>query len=54
LFSGCCSAAAEESLGLDRNLKSHTACMLYGMIPSMLESRLRPLIERFREIVTQK
>ena len=50
--------AAGESLGMDRHLKSNTAkhrthslfrqgCMLYELIPSMPEPRLRPLMERF-------
>jgi hypothetical protein len=56
--------AAGESLGMDRLLKVNTAkrrthslfrqgCMLYGLIPNMRESRLRPLIERFCEYVRQ-
>ena len=56
--------AAGESLGMDRHLKSNTAkhrthslfrqgCMLYDLIPNMPEARLRPLMERFGEIVTQ-
>ena len=56
--------AAGESLGMDRHLKSNTAkhrthslfrqgCMLYELIPSMPEPRLRPLMERFGAIVMQ-
>jgi hypothetical protein len=56
--------AAGESLGMDRHLKSNTAkhrthslfrqgCMLYELIPNMPEVRLRPLIERFREYLSQ-
>ena len=56
--------AAGESLGMDRHLKTNTAkhrthslfrqgCMLYQLIPSMPEPRLRPLMERFGEIVMQ-
>jgi hypothetical protein len=56
--------AAGESLGMDRDLKVNTAkhrtlslfrqgCMLYELIPSMLESRLRPLIHRFIEFIQQ-
>jgi hypothetical protein len=56
--------AAGESLGMDRHLKSNTAkhrthslfrqgCMLYELIPNMPEVRLRPLIARFREYLTQ-
>jgi hypothetical protein len=56
--------AAGESLGMDRHLKSNTAklrthslfrqgCMLYDMIPNMPEVRLRPLVERYREYLTQ-
>jgi hypothetical protein len=50
--------AAGEAVGLDRLLKSNTAkrrthslfrqgCMLYDLIPTMPESRLRPLMEAF-------
>ena len=56
--------AAGESLGMDRHLKSNTAkhrthslfrqgCMHYEMIPNMPEHRLRPLIERYREYLSQ-
>ena len=56
--------AAGESLGMDRHLKSNTAkhrthslfrqgCMLYELIPTMPEPRLRPLMERLGEIVMQ-
>ena len=56
--------AAGESLGMDRHLKVNTAkrrthslfrqgCMLYELIPNMPEARLRPLIARFRELITQ-
>lgn len=56
--------AAGESLGMDRHLKSNTAkhrthslfrqgCMLYELIPNMPETRLRPLMDRFSEIVMQ-
>ena len=56
--------AAGEALGLDRMLKSNTSkkrthslfrqgCMLYELIPTMPEPRLRPLMERFGEIVMQ-
>ena len=56
--------AAGESLGMDRHLKSNTAkhrthslfrqgCMLYELIPNMPEVRLRPLIARFREYLSQ-
>jgi hypothetical protein len=49
---------AGEALGYDRHLKSNTAkhrthslfrqgCMLYDLIPTMPESRLRPLMETF-------
>src|SRR6202167_367118 len=55
---------AGESLGMDRHLKVNTAkrrthslfrqgCMLYELIPNMPEARLRPLIARFRELITQ-
>jgi hypothetical protein len=50
--------AAGEALGYDRHLKANTAkhrthslfrqgCMLYDLIPTMPESRLRPLMETF-------
>jgi hypothetical protein len=56
--------AAGESLGMDRHLKVNTAkhrthslfrqgCMLYELIPNMPEVRLRPLVERFSEYITQ-
>src|SRR5277367_5955407 len=56
--------AAGESLGMDRHLKVNTAkhrthslfrqgCMLYELIPNMPEFRLRPLIARFGEYITQ-
>jgi hypothetical protein len=56
--------AAGESLGMDRHLKSNTVktrshslfrqgCMLYDLIPNMPEHRLRPLVERFAEILQQ-
>jgi hypothetical protein len=54
--------AAGESLGMDRHLKVNTAkhrthslfrqgCMLYDLMPNMSEDRLRPLIERFIELI---
>ncbi len=54
--------AAGEELGYDRYLKSNTTkrrthsllrqgTMLYQLIPNMTEYMLRPLIERFAEIV---
>ena len=57
--------AAGESLGMDRHLKSNTVktrthslfrqgCMLYDLIPNMPEHRLRPLIERYAEILQRK
>jgi len=53
--------AAGEALGYDRMLKTNTAkrrvhslfrqgCMLYDLIPSMPETRLRPLIQRFSQM----
>jgi hypothetical protein len=55
---------AGESLGMDRHLKTNTAkhrthslfrqgCMLYELIPNMPEARLRPLVERFSELMLQ-
>src|SRR5215217_1105851 len=56
--------AAGESLGMDRHLKSNTVktrthslfrqgCMLYHLIPNMPEHRLKPLIQRYAEILQQ-
>src|SRR6202011_3920035 len=50
--------AAGEALGYDRMLKTNTTkrrahslfrqgCMLYDLIPTMPETRLRPLMQRF-------
>ena len=54
--------AAGEALGYDRHLKSNTAkhrthsvirqgCMLYDLIPNMPQSRLRPLMETFTDML---
>jgi hypothetical protein len=54
--------AAGESLGMDRLLKSNTVktlthslfrqgCMLYEVIPNMLQHRLLPLMQRFAEML---
>jgi hypothetical protein len=56
--------AAGESLGMDRHLKSNTVktrshslfrqgCMLYDLTPNMPEHRLRPLVERYAELLQQ-
>jgi hypothetical protein len=56
--------AAGEALGYDRYLKSNTAkrrthslfrqgCMLYELIPTMPETRLLPLIERFAAMLAE-
>jgi len=56
--------AAGESLGMDRQLRSSTAkrrvhslfrqgCLLYDLIPSMPEERLRPLVERYAQLIRQ-
>ncbi|WP_407659917.1 hypothetical protein [Methylocystis suflitae] len=56
--------AAGESLGMDRHLKVNTAkhrthslfrqgCMLYELIPNMPDARLRPLVVRFHEYLSQ-
>jgi hypothetical protein len=56
--------AADKSLGMNRYLKSNTVrsrshslfrqgCMPYDLTPNMPEHRLRPLIERFTEILQQ-
>ncbi len=54
--------AAGEALGYDQMLKTNTAkrrvhslfrqgCMLYDLIPTMPEARLRPLIQRFSRML---
>ncbi len=54
--------AAGEALGFDRLLKSNTVkrrvhslfrqgCMLYDLIPTMPEIRLRPLMKKFAELI---
>ena len=56
--------AAGEDLGYDRLLRSNTAkrrthslfrqgCMLYDLIPTMPEHRLRPLVERFAAMLAE-
>lgn len=56
--------AAGESLGMDRHLKVNTSktrthslfrqgCMLYDLIPNMPEIRLRPLVDRFSELMLE-
>ena len=56
--------AAGESLGFDRLLKSNTSkrrthslfrqgCLLFDLIPNMPEQRLRPLIEKYAELLSQ-
>lgn len=56
--------AAGEAIGHDRYLKSNTTkrrthslfrqgCMLYELIPTMPETRLRPLIERFATMLAE-
>ncbi len=56
--------AAGESLGFDRLLKSNTSkrrthslfrqgCLLYDLIPNMPEHRLRPLIAKYAELLSQ-
>ena len=53
---------AGEELGMDRQLRSGTSnrrthsvfrqgCMLYELIPNMPEIRLRPLMQRFAEMM---
>ncbi len=57
--------AAGESLGYDRLLKSNTVkkrvhslfrqgCMLYELVPNMPTERLRPLMERFSEMLNEQ
>jgi hypothetical protein len=56
--------AAGESLGMDRQLRTSTAkrrvhslfrqgCLLYDLIPNMPEARLRPLVERYQQLLSQ-
>jgi len=56
--------AAGESLGFDRLVKSNTSkrrthslfrqgCLLYDLIPNMPEHRLRPLIPKYAELLSQ-
>ena len=56
--------AAGEALGYDRHLKSNTTkrrthslfrqgCMLYDLIPTMPDSRLLPLIEKFSAMLAE-
>jgi hypothetical protein len=56
--------AAGEALGYDRHLKSNTSkrrthslfrqgAMLYDLIPNMPDARLRPLIERFQQMLNE-
>ena len=56
--------AAGESLGMDRQLRTSTAkrrvhslfrqgCLLYELIPNMPEQRLRPLIAKYAELLSQ-
>lgn len=56
--------AAGETLGYDRHLKANTAkqrthslfrqgCMHYDLIPNMPEQRLRPLMQRFGEMLLE-
>jgi hypothetical protein len=57
--------AAGESLGMERQLKANTdkrrtyslfrqGCMYYQALPNMPEHRLRPLIERFAQLLSQQ
>jgi hypothetical protein len=57
--------AAGESLGMECQLKANTVkrrtyslfrqgCMYYDAIPNMPEHRLRPLIERFAQLVSEQ
>ena len=57
--------AAGEALGYDRHLKSNTAkhrthslfrqgCMLYELIPNMPEVRLRPLMQKYADLILEQ
>ena len=56
--------AAGESLGMDRQLRTSTVkrrvhslfrqgCLLYDLMANMPEARLRPLVERYGELLRQ-
>ena len=56
--------AAGESLGMDRQLRTSTTkrrvhslfrqgYLLYELIPNMPEERLRPLIEKYRQLLSE-
>ena len=56
--------AAGESLGYDKHLRANTVkrrthslfrqgCMLYDLIPNMRKERLRPLMERFSQMLRE-
>ena len=56
--------ARRESLGIQRQLRTSTAkrrvhslfrqgCLLYDLIPNMPDERLRPLVERYQELLRQ-
>ena len=56
--------AAGESLGMDRQLRTSTVkrrvhslfrqgCLLYELIPNMPEQRLRPLVERYDQLLRE-
>lgn len=56
--------AAGESLGMDRQLRTSTVkrrvhslfrqgCLLYDLIPTMPEARLRPLVEPYQQLLSQ-
>ena len=56
--------AAGESLGMDRQLRTSTTkrrvhslfrqgCLLYELIPNMPDERLRPLIERYQQLLRE-
>ena len=56
--------AAGESLGYDKHLRANTVkrrthslfrqgCMLYDLIPNMRKERLRPLMERFSQLLLE-
>ena len=57
--------AAGEALGFDKHLKASTTkrrthslfrqgCMHYQLIPTMQESRLRPLMEKFGQLMLEQ
>jgi hypothetical protein len=58
-------AAAGEALGFDKHLKASTTkrrvhslfrpgCLHYQLMPTMQEARLRPLMEKFAQLILEQ